>query len=66
MAVQMQYEIIIKENYPYLEYIFGQIEILEQFNDFYNVVGFVNCLMKEVENRKTREESEKTTVKEIL
>ena len=57
---------VIKENYPFLEYLMTNYGTLEQVEDFYNVIGFVNKLMKEVQNKKTREEAEKITVKELL
>lgn len=56
--IVVKYESLIKDKYPFLDYILKQSDLFFQMKNFYNVISFVNELHKEVGNRYERTKAE--------
>lgn len=65
----INYELNIRENYPFLDYILKNSESITDMFDFYNIISFSNELAKEIENnyeRKDGNRSIKSITDELL
>ena len=64
----INYELNIRENYPFLDYLLKNSDSIIRMLDFYNILTFSNELAKEIENnyeRKDANRSIRSFIKEL-
>lgn len=53
------YELLIRQNYPFLDYILKNSELINSFADFFKVLSFANELFLEVQNIYERKDTDR-------
>ena len=56
----INYELNIRENYPFLDYLLKNSDSIIRMLDFYNILTFSNELAKEVENNYERKDANRS------
>jgi hypothetical protein len=58
--IVVAFELLIREKYPFLDYVLKNTDLINSMGDFHTVLSFANQLFVVVENSYERKDSERS------